>query len=92
MQTWRVLLKLRRNGFQFNVARQTERNYVLERDDLRVNVPRFSTLDKWTAAEIFRKAGLLLATIILAGMSSVLRPEESVALRDFPSSTRHLQR
>lgn len=87
MDTWRVMLKMRRNGWEFNRLEETERHYMLQKDGNQIPVPKQQRLGKWAVAEILRKAGLLLIPLILAGLSTLPRPGERADLPRSPASS-----
>lgn len=83
VKTIRVLLMLRRAGFEFDYAAQTDRHYMLTRGALTIPVPRVEILDGLMAADILKKAGLLLTFVFtLAGLSSALPRAERGDLRE----------
>ncbi|MEK6374690.1 MAG: type II toxin-antitoxin system HicA family toxin [Acidobacteriota bacterium] len=64
MKTMRLLLYLRRNGFQF--TRRAPEHFVLRNGDTIVVVPRQSELRPDTVADICRKAGLAVLSFVLS--------------------------
>ncbi len=89
MKTFLILLKLRRAGFRFNREQETERSYILTDGVRNIRVPKHQVLDKFSAAEILREAGLLLVAIMLAGLSHLAPPAEPSDSGFAPSSTQH---
>ncbi len=89
MKTFLVLLKLRRAGYRFNREAETDRNYVLTNGTHNISVPKRETLNRFTAAEILRQAGLLLIVVMMAGLSSLAQPGESADPRFSRASISH---
>lgn len=87
MQTIRLMLLLRRNGFRFIPRLTTPRHYIMQRGNVTIPIPRDEAIDKFTAADILRKAGLLAVTLMLAVLLSVAQPGESSGPEYSPSST-----